>query len=76
MQVRERETWDLETGKHKTRALKIGRGGCGDTRRRDTETWRQINRDVNTPNTDLRDMRHRDMETFLEMDGWGYETES
>lgn len=36
MQVRGMETWDPKPGRHKPRALKIGRAGHGDTR----ETWR------------------------------------
>ena len=53
MQVREMETWDLEPGRHKTRALKIGRGGHGDTR--------EIQRCGHIRHR-FRDPRYRDME--------------
>lgn len=75
-------TWDLKIGRYKPRALKIGRGGHGDTRQ--TDSGSQRHRDMETDQQSyhghtkhrLRDTTYRDMETFPEMDSWGHEAES
>lgn len=63
MQVGDMETRDLEARRHRTRALKPGRGGCGDTRQRDMEKDRQSW----THQTQI--YRHE----TLEKDRWGHE---